>query len=147
MSRSPENETATANAERNQVNLLLNKMMLEGRSFSGHERNCCYLNCGPFPNAEGRFANISATSGIDFPDDGRALVTMDWDQDGDLDIWTANRNAPRLRFMHNQLAGPQRSVSLQLQGNGTTVNRDAIGARVEVVVQNSSQADDEPTGQ
>ena len=121
--------------------------MLEGRSFSGHERNCCYLNCGPFPNAEGRFANISATSGIDFPDDGRALVTMDWDQDGDLDIWTANRNAPRLRFMHNQLAGPQRSVSLQLQGNGTTVNRDAIGARVEVVVKNSSQEDEETTGQ
>jgi len=102
-------------------------MMLEGRSFSGHERNCCYLNCGAFPAAQERFANISAASGLDFPDDGRALVTMDWDQDGDLDIWTANRNAPRLRFLQNELKNPHHSLSLQLEGNGTTVNRDAIG--------------------
>ena len=135
MSRSPEDEKDGHNAERNQVNRLLNRMMLEGRSFSGHERNCCYLNCGSSPAANGRFANISATSGIDFPDDGRALVTMDWDQDGDLDIWVANRNAPRLRFMRNQLAEPHRYLSFQLEGNGTTVNRDAIGARVEVVLE------------
>ena len=72
--------------------------MLEGRSFSGHERNCAYLNCGSSPEAQGRFANVSAASGIDFPDDGRALVTTEWDQDGDLYIWIANRNAPRIRF-------------------------------------------------
>ena len=106
--------------------------MLEGRSFSGHERNCAYLNCGSSPEAQGQFANVSAVSGIDFPDDGRALVTTDWDQDGDLDIWIANRNAPRIRFLQNQLTDPKRFVSFQLVGNGTTVNRDAIGARVEV---------------
>ena len=108
--------------------------MLEGRSFSGLERNCAYLNCGSSPAAQGRFANVSAVSGIDFPDDGRALVTTDWDQDGDLDIWTANRNAPRLRFMQNKLHDPQQSVRFQLIGNGTSVNRDAIGARVELVL-------------
>ena len=147
MSRSPEEETAAHNAERNQVNLLLNKMMLEGRSFSGHERNCCYLNCGAFPNAQERFANISAASGIDFPDDGRALVTMDWDQDGDLDIWTANRNAPRLRFLQNELDTPHQSITLKLEGNGTTVNRDAIGTRVEVLIEDKKEPADQATSQ
>ena len=108
--------------------------MLEGRSFSGLERNCAYLNCGSSPEAQGRFANVSAVSGIDFPDDGRSLVITDWDQDGDLDIWTANRNAPRLRFMQNRLHDPRRSVRFQLVGNGTSVNRDAIGARVELAL-------------
>ena len=32
-----------------------------------------------------RFANVSAVSGIDFPEDGRALCLVDWDHDGDLD--------------------------------------------------------------
>ena len=121
--------------------------MLEGRSFSGHERNCCYLNCGAFPAAQERFANISAASGIDFPDDGRALVTMDWDQDGDLDIWTANRNAPRLRFLQNELKNSHQSLSLQLEGNGTTVNRDAIGTRVEVLVEGNAEGNKDQAGQ
>ena len=134
MSRSPDDETDRQAPGRNEANLLLSKMMLEGRSFSGHERNCCYLNCGLSPAAESRFANVSATSGIDFPDDGRALVVVDWDQDGDLDLWVSNRNAPRLRLLRNDIPKPGRFVSLRLVGNGTTTNRDAIGARVELVL-------------
>jgi Flp pilus assembly protein TadD/thiol-disulfide isomerase/thioredoxin len=141
VSRSPDDETDRHAPGRNEANLLLSKMMLEGRSFSGHERNCCYLNCGSSPTANGRFANISANSGIDFPDDGRALVVVDWDQDGDLDCWISNRNAPRLRLLRNELPQSGRFVSLQLVGNGTTTNRDAIGARVELVLDHpASQA-------
>ncbi|MDP7268228.1 MAG: ASPIC/UnbV domain-containing protein [Pirellulales bacterium] len=138
MSRSPDDELDRNAPGRNEVNLLLSMMMLEGRSFSGHERNCCYLNCGSSPAAEGRFANVSATSGIDFPDDGRALVVVDWDNDGDLDLWTSNRNAPRLRFLRNEMPKPGRFVRLQLIGNGTSTNRDAIGARVELVLDDPS---------
>ncbi len=110
-------------------------MLREGRSFSGHERNCCYLNPGDSPVAGNRFANISAASGIDFPDDARALALVDWDQDGDLDLWISNRNAPRLRFLRNEIPQKDSFVLLQLIGNGTATNRDAIGARVELVLE------------
>ncbi len=108
----------------------LQKMIEEGRSFSGNERNCCFLNTGGR-----RFATCSAVTGLDFDDDGRALVSVDWDQDGDLDLWTSNRNAPRLRLMRNDLkVDAQRFLQLDLRGNGTTCNRDAIGARVVVTL-------------
>ena len=40
-----------------------------GASWSGHERNCVFLNTSDL-----RFANISAVSGLDFDDDGRGLA-------------------------------------------------------------------------
>ena len=104
-------------------------MALEGRSWSGRERNCCYLNTGG-----PRFANISAVSGLDFPDDARAVAPVDWDQDGDLDLFISNRNAPRLRMMRNDAPSKGHFLSLKLRGDGKATNRDAIGARVEVVL-------------
>jgi len=117
------------------------KMFNEGRSFSGHERNCCYLNPGKSTAAMGRFANISAASGLDYPDDARAITLLDWDQDGDLDVWASNRNAPRLRLLRNEIPKSGHFVSLQLVGNGTTTNRDAVGARVEVILSASAPED------
>ena len=73
--------------------------------------------------AQGRFADISATSGLDFPDDGRAVGSLDWDLDGDLDVWVTNRNAPRLRLMRNDTEHQNDYVAFRLVGNGTTVNR------------------------
>jgi Flp pilus assembly protein TadD len=108
---------------------LLTTMMVQGRSFSSREKKCCFLNT----EAGGRFATISATSGLDFPDDGRAMAIVDWDQDGYPDLWISNRSAPRLRFMHNDHPHTNHFLAIKLQGNGTTTNRDAIGARVEVV--------------
>ena len=110
--------------------------MFTGRSFSGRERNCFFLNTGDNPAAQGRFANISAVSGLDYPDDGRAVALVDWDHDGDLDMWISNRNAPRLRLMRNEFPTGNNFLMLRLEGNGKTTNRDAIGARVEVVYEN-----------
>jgi tetratricopeptide (TPR) repeat protein len=109
-------------------------MMSEGRSFSGNERHCIYLNTLADPAAAGRFANVSAVSGLDFPDDGRAVAVVDWDQDGKQDLWISNRNAPRLRFMRNNAPSHHHFVALRLQGNGKSTSRDAIGARVEVIL-------------
>ena len=106
---------------------------MQGRSFSGRERNCCFLN-----TKQDRFATISAVSGLDFPDDGRCIAVSDWDGDGDLDLWISNRNAPRLRFMRNDTPTENRSVVVRLRGNGTTCNRDAIGARVECYLRDES---------
>jgi len=99
--------------------------MDEGVSWSGHERNCAYLGLG-----EGRFADASYPSGLDFHDDGRAVATTDWDGDGDLDLWFKNRTGPQLRFTRNDSDGAGHFLAFQLQGSSS--NRDAIGATVEV---------------
>ena len=109
------------------VGSTLHAMVRQGRSFSGHERNCCFLNMG-----DRRFADISAVSGVDFPDDGRAVALCDWDCDGDLDMWIANRNGPQVRFLRNDLATENHFVALRLEGK--SCNRDAIGARVEILL-------------
>lgn len=96
-------------------------------SWSGNERHCAFLN-----TTDGRFADVSAVSGFDFLDDGRALASVDWDFDGDLDFWLVNRTGPQVRFLHNRNSNGNRFLALRLTGNGRTVNRDAIGARVEV---------------
>jgi tetratricopeptide (TPR) repeat protein len=103
----------------------INLLVSQGRSWSGNEKNCVYLNCGG-----SRFANVSAATGLDFDDDGRALGLVDWDHDGDLDVWLRNRTGPRLRLMLNESDGAHASLSVRLRG--TSANRDGIGARVEV---------------
>lgn len=120
--------------ELERANKTFGDMLRRGRSYSGSERNCVFLNTAG--QSSGPFANISATSGIDLPDDGRALVATDWDHDGDLDVWISNRNAPRLRFFKNDTPTQNHHLSLRLLGTAPTTNRDAIGARVEVTLAN-----------
>ncbi|MCH8922907.1 MAG: VCBS repeat-containing protein [Planctomycetes bacterium] len=105
----------------------MGKMIRRGRSLSGRERNCCFLNTG------GRqFADVSAVTGLDLIDDGRGVAIVDWDHDGDLDVWLGSRTGPRVRLMRNNLDTKNRFVTFKLQGNGVTCNRDAIGARLEI---------------
>ncbi len=105
----------------------LGKMLEEGKSWSGRERNLAYLNTG-----DGRFTDVSTLAGWAFPSDSRALGFTDWDGDGDLDVWQANRSAPRVRFLFNQLETPDRFLKIRLIG--TRCNRDAIGARVTLTL-------------
>ena len=128
MSRSRSTEKKADSGYETAVNQL-QQLLDSGRSFSGKERNCFYLNLG---DRSSRYGNVSAVAGFDFPDDSRGVVTTDWDQDGDLDVWVSNRNSPRLRFLQNNLGPANHFLNLHLEGNGTTTSRDAIGARVEV---------------
>ncbi|MFQ5600574.1 MAG: tetratricopeptide repeat protein [Candidatus Krumholzibacteriia bacterium] len=105
--------------------LTLRHMLRQGSGWSGHERNCMFLNTGG-----ARFANVSATSGFDFDSDSRAVALVDWDHDGDVDLWTSNRTGPRLRFMRNDASAGNHFLAVRLVGR--SCNRDAIGARVEV---------------
>jgi thiol-disulfide isomerase/thioredoxin len=104
----------------------IGELLDAGRSWSGRERNACFLN-----TADGRFASISGLADLDQPDDSRAVAVVDWDRDGDLDLWMSNRTAPRLRFLRNDLNQDNHFVSIKLEGRKS--NRDAIGARVELV--------------
>ena len=111
-------------------------MIFGGRSFSGHERHCVFLNLGK--TKPGTFSTASAVSGLDFDDDGRAIGLVDWDLDGDQDVWISNRNAPRLRFLRNDAVTNNHFLIVELTGRAETTNRDAIGARVEVHLPNAS---------
>jgi tetratricopeptide (TPR) repeat protein len=96
-----------------------------GFSMSGNQRNRCYLNMGAIG-----FANFSACSGVDLLNDARAIATTDWDNDGDIDIVMTSRTGPRIRVLCNQMDSKNESIGLKLVG--TSSNRDAIGARIEV---------------
>ncbi len=103
-----------------------------GSSWSGRERHCAFLNVGT-----SRFANVAAVSGIDVLDDGRGLTPVDWDHDGDLDLWFSNRTGPTLRLLDNR--GAVTGHWLGLRPVGRSCQRDAIGARVEVWLPDASR--------
>ena len=117
----------------------LNRLLHEDRSFSGHERNCVFLNTRGHRDGSERFADISAVSGFDFDDDGRAIALTDWDFDGDLDVWVTNRTAPRVRLLKNNSPQGNHFLAIKLQGDGDRTNRDAIGARVKVVLKDDAR--------
>ncbi|MGI9457238.1 MAG: CRTAC1 family protein, partial [Aeoliella sp.] len=137
MSQAPHAQQTAESVDRYQAGwAALSQLLREGKSFSGRERNCAFLNTGG-----PKFANAAAACGLDFPDDARALAVVDWDQDGDLDLWITNRTAPRLRLMRNEMqseASQENFVSFRLQG--VHCNADGIGGRVMVRLKNSPQA-------
>ncbi len=94
-------------------------------SWSGREANRVFANLGG-----GRFADISALTGADWLEDGRACARLDWDEDGRQDLVLRNRNAPRLRLMLNRWPKPGHWLQLDLAG--AQCNRDAVGAQVIV---------------
>ena len=96
-----------------------------GHNWSGHERNVAFLN-----TRDGRFAGVSALTGFDSSADGRGMAMVDWDNDGDLDIWITQRTAPRLRFLRNDNHSTTKSLRIQL--NSSHGNLHGIGSRVEV---------------
>ena len=110
----------------------VNRLIRAGRSFSGRERNCCFLNVG-----QTRFANISSSVDLNLADDGRGLSATDWDWDGRVDFWVTNRNGPRVRFLKNEYASGFDFLALRLVG--TQSNRDAIGARVQLFLEGQTQ--------
>jgi len=103
----------------------INSMLRAGRSLSGNERNCCFLN-----TSGQRFADVSGATGLDYADDGRVLALADWDYEGDVDFWVANRSGPQIRFLQNDLQRGQAFVAIKLEGVDS--NRDGIGARVVI---------------
>ena len=105
--------------------------MREGYSWSGHEENVCFLNT----NGNG-FADASSVSNFAWPDDSRGLAMVDWDHDGDLDLWLTNRTAPMVRYLQNETSSSS-SLSVSLQGVDS--NRDAIGARAILTLQSGRQ--------
>ncbi|MEO1698625.1 MAG: ASPIC/UnbV domain-containing protein [Planctomycetota bacterium] len=106
------------------------QIFADGRSFSGNERDKLFLNDG-----SGDFVDVSAMSGADSSNDGRAVLAFDADDDGDLDLFVHETQRERHALYRNDAADGARGVKLRLRA--TTGNAEAIGATVVV---------DSPTG-
>ena len=134
MSQTPlELGAAASAAEYMQAWQTMHRWTAEGRSWSGRERHCCFLNTGG-----NWFADVSSVSGLNFADDGRGLALVDWDHDGDLDLWMTSRISPQVRYLRNDAVGHPNFVAFRLHGR--SCNRDAIGARVDVTVDRKAAA-------
>jgi len=101
----------------------------EGFSFSGFERDLLFIGDGA-----GSFSNLSAVSGLDDPNDGRAAVVADFDDDGDPDLFVHNIARARHRLYRNdarrERSGDPGFVKVRVQG--TTAAAEAPGAVVRL---------------
>lgn len=85
-----------------------------------------------------RFTEVGMASGVDDQYDARGVAISDLDRDGDLDIVVNHnpgddaRHTARAVIYRNDVANGRPSVSFELQG--TTANRDAVGAVVSIRV-------------
>ena len=136
MAQSPESAENGTDREYTRHWDALGALIAQGKSFSGRERNAAFLNLG---TKDVLFATASGAVNLDQIDDSRAVIPADWDGDGDLDLWYANRTGPRLRFLRNDLAAGGHWVSLTLEGR--TSNRDAVGARAELTLRSADGAE------
>lgn len=101
--------------------------MGQGFSFSGYERDPLYLNLGTK-----KFTDISGVSGIDSITDGRAGVFADFDNDGDLDVFSTVIQGQAHLLFRNNVGQDANFLRVELKGDGKTVSPDAFGAVVRV---------------
>ena len=87
---------------------------------------------------DGTFVEVTQTSGAYFTQAfvGRAAVSADYDNDGDIDIVLVNSNQ-RVVLLRND--GGNRNNWLSIKLIGTNSNRDGIGTKVRIVSNNITQ--------
>lgn len=105
----------------------LNKSLRAGGSWSGREPNSLFLN----PGDGSRFFDAGVALGFAQLDDGRALVPVDWDGDGDRDWAVSARTAPRFRLLDNRTIEAPRSIELIFD----RLSAALVGTRVEVTTE------------
>ena len=97
---------------------------MRGRSFSGYQRKRLWVNDGA-----GRFTDVAQVVGASDTYDGRAVALADLRNRGVLDVIVANQRGPMLVYRNSVEAGRH---WIQVELEGATSNRSAIGARVEL---------------
>jgi hypothetical protein len=86
------------------------------------DRTAMFANLGG-----GRFEIVAGALGTAVREEGRGLVTFDYDRDGDLDLFIANSGSP-VRLLRNDGAHEKSWLRLRLRGRAP--NTQAIGARI-----------------
>jgi thiol-disulfide isomerase/thioredoxin len=101
------------------------KILQEGFSFSGFERDHLYFN-----DRGERFVDISGLTGIDSETDARGAAYADFDNDGDYDIFLTAFQRKAHHLFKNQVG--QDAAWIRVDLRGTTSGPDAWGAVVRV---------------
>jgi hypothetical protein len=78
-------------------------------------------------NGDGTFSDVTTGSGITDTGQGRGLLTLDYDVDGDLDVVVVNNVGPPILYRND---GGNEGDWLRIETVGTVSNRDGIGARI-----------------
>jgi len=97
---------------------------MKGRSLSGYQRKRVWLNDGL-----GRFTDVAQVVGVTDTYDGRAVALADLSNRGVLDVIVANQRGPLLIYKNTVQPGRH---WLELALEGTSSNRSAIGAQVDL---------------
>jgi Na+-translocating ferredoxin:NAD+ oxidoreductase RnfD subunit len=98
---------------------------LDGRCIFPYEMNRVYLNRGS------HFEDSAREVGLDRLGNARGIALVDLDNDGDLDLLITRQFAPLSMYRNDAKA--KSWVGLELTGNGSDCNTNAIGTRVEVI--------------
>ena len=81
-----------------------------GWSWSGFERSVMFMNDG-----DANFTNIANVIGLDQVTDGRSIISVDIDNDGDLDlIGTSSRTSPHLYVLRNDFKTDRHHLFIEL---------------------------------
>ena len=104
---------------------------------NGRERNLSYNmeRNVLYKQSRGHFYDVSQRSGADIESNARGVVHADFDNDGDLDMIVNNYEASAVLLQNNL----QRNNWIRFELEGTSSNRDAVGALVKVYTADSVQ--------
>jgi hypothetical protein len=120
LSNDGKDEKGALRSDQNQL------MFGQGFSFSGYERDPLYLNLGGK-----KFTDISGISGIDSITDGRAGVFADFDNDGDLDVFSTTIQHQAHLLFRNNVGQDNNFVRVVLEGKPGN-GRNAFGSVVRL---------------
>jgi len=87
-------------------------------------------------NGNGTFTERALKLGFDDTGQGRGIVCFDYDKDGDIDIFIANNNQSPKLFRND---GGNTNNFLSIKLNGLPPNREGVGSRVTITVDNQNQ--------
>ena len=106
-------------------------------SWNGYETNVLMRNLGIDENGTPQFADVAMAVGADDILDSRGIGVFDFDHDGDLDIAVSHNPGDKYEkegvspgLYRNDIGSRRSWLAVELEG--TTCNRDAIGAEVYV---------------
>ena len=107
-----------------------NSLLGKGFSFSGYERDPVFLSLGKNDKGQVKYLEVSGLSGMDSISDGRAGVFADFDNDGDLDVFSTTIQGQSHLLFRNNVGSANNFLRVTLQG--TSTGKDAFGAVVRV---------------
>jgi hypothetical protein len=102
------------------------KIVANGKSLSGFERNRVFLN-----NDGEQFFEISSLTNADSSGDGRGVVATDFNADGRQDLIVRQAGGGPVQLFENRFA---QANWLRVSLRGIKSNRMGIGARIEATI-------------